>query len=63
MEDPQALREKAKRYRRMALAIRDQQTIDTLPELADRYEALAVELEAYRRSLPGEGRSRATDSC
>ena len=46
MEGPHALREKAKSYRRLALIITDKQAVEVLHELAEEYEALAIQLEA-----------------
>ncbi len=46
MTTPAALRERAERYRRMALTLTDQRTIEALHELAALYEAQAGRLEA-----------------
>ena len=46
MEGPQKLREKAERFRQMALTIIDKQAVVALRDLAEEYEALAIQLEA-----------------
>jgi hypothetical protein len=45
MEDPEELRDKAERYRRMALQFNDPRTINALNELAREYDAVAARLE------------------
>ena len=46
MESPDELRQRADRYRRMALSVTDEQAIEALKELAAEYDALAATLEA-----------------
>jgi hypothetical protein len=46
MESSDELRQRADRYRRMALSLTDAQAIEALEELAAEYDALAVMLEA-----------------
>jgi hypothetical protein len=48
--DPEGLRERAERYRKMAMEITDPTAIEALLELADRYNALAAEIEPRTRS-------------
>jgi hypothetical protein len=48
--DPGGLRERVERYRKMAMEVTDPMAIEALLELADRYDALAAEIEARRRS-------------
>jgi hypothetical protein len=46
MDSPQELRQRAERYRRMALSITDEQATEALEELASECDALAATLEA-----------------
>ena len=46
MESSDELRQRAERYRRMALSITDVQATEALKELAAEYDALATALEA-----------------
>jgi hypothetical protein len=55
MENPQALREKAKHYRRLAPFVNDAQALAALEELAAHYEALAAEIEATDGSPEKQG--------
>jgi hypothetical protein len=54
MESSDELRERAGRYRRMALSITDAQATEALKELAAEYEALAATLEAAEPPLETE---------
>ena len=45
MENADTLREKAKRYQRMASRVDDPRAVAALLELADKYEAIAAERE------------------
>lgn len=45
MESPLELRQRAERYRRLALSATDRQAIEALKELATEYDALAAALE------------------
>ena len=51
--DPQGLRTKAEHFRQMTSHIVDPRTVAALHELADRYAALAAELETHAPSAPG----------
>jgi hypothetical protein len=53
MENPQALREKAARYRRLIPFVTDEQILTALQELTAQYEALAAQMEATDGS-PGK---------
>jgi hypothetical protein len=44
--DPEGLRERAEHYRELSSRITDPMAIEALLELADRYDALAAELES-----------------
>jgi hypothetical protein len=46
MESSDELRQRAERYRRMALSVSDEQAIETLKELAAEFDALAATLDA-----------------
>ena len=46
VESSEELRQRADRYRRMALSVTDDQAIEALKELAAEYDALAAMLEA-----------------
>ena len=46
MESSDDLRQKAERYRRIALSMTDEQGFEALQELAAEYDALAATLEA-----------------
>jgi hypothetical protein len=46
MEDAHELRERAEKYRRLALTINDRQTVKALRDLVEECEALAARLEA-----------------
>lgn len=50
--DSASLREKAKKCRRLADQITDQQTIDTLRNMADEYEAKAAAIDAQTSAGP-----------
>jgi hypothetical protein len=52
MESPTELRNKAERYRQLALTISDRRTIEALQELAASYEAAADRLEADQKEMP-----------
>jgi hypothetical protein len=54
MESPQALRERAEHYRRLAPFVNDEQTLAALRELVDLYEALAARIEATGGSAKGQ---------
>ena len=56
MDSPHELREKAKRYRRLALIVGDQQALEALHELAGHYDTMAMAME---REAPSRD---ATDS-
>ena len=47
--NPHELRERAERYRRMALQVTDPRTIEALNELADEYEEMAAKLSLAAR--------------
>ena len=51
MENSDELRQRAERYRRMALSITDAQATEALKELAAEYDALATALEAQTARL------------
>jgi hypothetical protein len=46
MDSPHELRARAERYRQMTATVTDPLALEALRELADRYEAMAAELEA-----------------
>ena len=50
MESPASLRQRAERYRRMALTVTDQRATEALNELTTEYEAQAKRLEAKQKS-------------
>jgi hypothetical protein len=52
---PAELRNTAARYREMAKHFSDLRTVDALKELADRYDAMAVDVEGQEA---GQGRCR-----
>jgi 7,8-dihydro-6-hydroxymethylpterin-pyrophosphokinase len=52
MESSAALRQRAERYRRMALAVTDRLAIQALNELAATYEAQAKRLETKQKNGP-----------
>ena len=54
MESPQALRERAEHYRRLASFVNDERTLAALRELVDLYEALAARIEATGGSAKGQ---------
>ena len=49
MENSDELRQRAERYRRMALSMTDERAIEALQELAAECDALAATLEAAER--------------
>ena len=54
--DPNELRERACRYRRIAARITDNRAVKALNDLADEYEAQAVQVQARSR-----GKTRTMD--
>jgi hypothetical protein len=65
MPTPSARRTAAERYRRMARTITDQRTVEALNELAAKYEAQAVAMEAAgsvaAASGPGQAEAEGRD--
>ena len=51
--DPEGLRKRVEHYRKLSSRITNPMAIEALLELADRYDALAAELEA--RAPPARG--------
>jgi len=45
MDSPRELRERAARYRHLSRFVNDARTLEALLDLAEKYEALAAELE------------------